>query len=95
MNRAPLSKALLIGVLATGAACASSRPAPKPASPLPAPIVVDVWPGPAPDDIGIDGEERAYIHPSVFVGPTRLITNVTKPTLTIYRPPKERTSERR
>ena len=89
MKRATWSSVLL-GVLAVGAGCTGSRLPPKPAASAAGPLVVDVWPGPAPDDIGIDGEERAYIHPSVFVGPTRLVTNVTKPTLTIYRPPREK-----
>lgn len=90
MKRVALSPALLIGLLATGVGCASSRlPAESPPS-VAGPLVVDVWPGPAPDDVGIAGDERAYIHQSVLVGPTKLVTNVTKPTLTIYRPPKER-----
>ena len=51
------------------------------------PLVVDLWPGKAPGDVGIDGrQETSRIHPSPIVGPTRLITNVTRPTLTIYRP---------
>jgi len=53
------------------------------------PLVVDVWPGKVPGDVGIKGEEASRIHQSPLVGPTKLITNVTKPTLTIYLPPKE------
>jgi acetyl esterase/lipase len=53
--------------------------------PLP-PIVLNVWPGAAPDDKGIKDAERSYIYQSPLVGPTRLVTNVTTPTLTIYRP---------
>ncbi|HLJ11873.1 MAG TPA: alpha/beta hydrolase, partial [Planctomycetaceae bacterium] len=54
------------------------------------PLVVDVWPGKTPQDAGIDGQEtsRTYESP-IIAGPTRLITNVTRPTLTIYQPPKE------
>lgn len=59
-------------------------------SALPAPIVLDVWPGPAPDDRGLAEAERTYIFQSPIVGPTRLVTNVTKPTLTIYRPASEK-----
>jgi acetyl esterase/lipase len=60
------------------------------------PKVVDLWPGPTPGDVGISGEERfrklevngkAY---EVAGKPTKWITNVTKPTLTIFRPPKEK-----
>ena len=57
---------------------------------LPSPLVVDVWPGPAPDDKGLAEAERSYVAQTPFVGLTRLITNVTKPTLTIYRPPTDR-----
>jgi hypothetical protein len=59
-------------------------------SSLPPPIVLDVWPGPAPDDKGLAEAERTYIFQSPIVGPTRLVTNVTKPTLTIYRPAREK-----
>jgi acetyl esterase/lipase len=54
------------------------------------PLVVDVWPGKTPGDAGISGKETSRIHQSPLVGPTRLITNVTKPTLTIYQPAREK-----
>src|SRR5215467_550041 len=54
------------------------------------PLVVDVWPGKAPGDVGIRGTETSRIHQSPLVGPTKLITNVTKPTLTVYLPPREK-----
>src|SRR5262245_17303157 len=54
------------------------------------PVVIDLWPGKTPGDVGISGQENSRIHPSPLVGPTKLITNVTKPTLTIYRPAKEK-----
>ena len=50
-------------------------------------MVIDVWPGKTPGDVGIKGQETSRIHQSPLVGPTKLITNVTKPTLTIYQPP--------
>ena len=53
------------------------------------PLVVDLWPGPPPQDVGIKGQETSRIHPSPLVGPTKLITNVTRPTLTIYRPSRD------
>ena len=46
--------------------------------------------GKRPGDVGIRGEETSRIHQSPLVGPTRLITNVTKPTLTVYQPPKDK-----
>jgi acetyl esterase/lipase len=51
------------------------------------PVVVELWPGKTPGDIGIPGEEKSRIHNSRIVGPTKLVTNVTKPTLTIHSPP--------
>ena len=71
MNRIALTVALLIGSLPASAA---------------EPLVVDLWPGKTPGDVGIKGQETSRIHQSPLVGPTKLITNVTKPTLTIYRP---------
>ena len=55
------------------------------------PVVVNLWPGKVPGDVGIKGEEysRTYESP-ILKGPTRLITNVTKPSITIYSPPKEK-----
>ncbi len=54
------------------------------------PVVIDLWPGTTPGDVGIKGAETSRIHPSPLVGPTKLITNVTKPTLTIYPAPKDK-----
>lgn len=56
------------------------------------PLVVDLWPGETPGDIGIPGAEKSRIHNSPIVGPTKLVTNVTKPTLTIYQPAVEKNS---
>ena len=61
------------------------------------PLVLDVWPGkPADDDAAKIGAEK-YIELNVGgkayeVGgkPTKWLTNVTKPTLTVYRPTKEK-----
>jgi acetyl esterase/lipase len=50
------------------------------------PLTIDLWPGKVPGDVGLDRKETSRIHPSSIVGPTKLITNVTRPTLTIYRP---------
>lgn len=60
------------------------------------PLVVDIWPGKVPGDVGIAGEEkfRELIvdgKPYEVGGkPTKWLTNVTKPTLTVYRPPKNK-----
>ncbi len=59
-------------------------------SPAAEPLVVDLWPGKTPGDIGIKDQETSLIQQSPLVGPTKLITNVSKPTLTIYRPTWEK-----
>lgn len=58
------------------------------------PLVVDLWPGEAPEELGTIGEEKTF--PSTpraerteTTEATRLITNVTKPTITLYRPARE------
>jgi hypothetical protein len=57
------------------------------------PLVVDLWPGKTPGDAGIKVTETSRIHQSPLVGPTKLVTNVTKPTLTIYRPSTEKNTK--
>ena len=53
------------------------------------PRVVLLWPGKTPGDVGIADQEKSYTYQSPILGePTRLITNVTQPSLTIY-PPAE------
>jgi acetyl esterase/lipase len=60
------------------------------------PLVVEIWPGTAPDETGNIGEEMIRMSPKLdrkqveVTESTRLVTNVTKPTLTIYRPAKDR-----
>jgi acetyl esterase/lipase len=60
------------------------------------PLVVDLWPGKAPDEAGDIGAEKVLLSPkqdrkqSEVTEPTRMITNVSKPTLTVYRPAKEK-----
>src|SRR6266436_624443 len=60
------------------------------------PLVVEIWPGKVPDESGDIGAERVRMSPALdrkqveVTEPTRMITDVTKPTLTIYRPPKEK-----
>jgi acetyl esterase/lipase len=61
------------------------------------PLVVDVWPGkPAGDDAAKIGEEKFFQlmvngKPYEVDGnPTKWLTNVAKPTLTVYKPAKEK-----
>jgi acetyl esterase/lipase len=57
------------------------------------PLVLELWPGKTPGDAGIKGAETSRIHQSPLVGPTKLITNVTKPTLTIYQPARGKNTQ--
>jgi acetyl esterase/lipase len=52
------------------------------------PLVIDVWPGKPADDAGITGEEK-FIDIKQAPG-IKWLTNVTRPTLTVYRPAKEK-----
>ena len=78
MYRIALAASMILGVFATVPAFAAE------------PLVVDLWPGKTPGDVGIKGKETSRIHQSPLVGPTKLITNVTRPTLTIYRPARDK-----
>jgi acetyl esterase/lipase len=59
-------------------------------------LVVEVWPGRAPDESDNFDKEMVRMSPKLdrkqveVTEPTRLVTNVTKPTLTIYRPTKDK-----
>jgi acetyl esterase/lipase len=60
------------------------------------PLVLEIWPGRAPDESANMGEERFLMSPKLdrkqveVTEPTRMISNVTKPSLTIYRPAKDK-----
>jgi acetyl esterase/lipase len=60
------------------------------------PPVVSLWPGTAPDEPGTIGPERVRMSPPTdrkrheVTEPTRLITDVTRPTITIRHPAKEK-----
>ena len=60
------------------------------------PLVVDLWPGKPPDETGDIGAEYVRMSPKLdrkqveVTEPTRMITDVTKPTITIYRPAAEK-----
>jgi len=57
------------------------------------PLVVDLWPGNAPEETGDVGAEKVRLSPKLehrqveVTEQTRLITNVSKPTITIHPPP--------
>lgn len=85
MKRIALSLFLILCLSATSAEAPDDKP-----------LVVDIWPGKPPGDVGISGEEKfreliVKDKPYTVAGkPTRWLTNVTKPTLTIYRPAKDK-----
>ena len=61
------------------------------------PLVVELWPDAVPDEkSGQIGPEKVVMSPKLdltqveVTESTRMITNVTKPTITIYRPTKEK-----
>src|SRR5262245_9011316 len=60
------------------------------------PMVVELWPGKVPDETEDIGPEKVRMSPMLtrkeveVTEPTRLVTNVSKPTITIYRPAKEK-----
>ena len=60
------------------------------------PLVVEIWPGKVPDESGNIGAERVRLSPKLerkqveVTEQTRLITDVTRPTITIHRPAAEK-----
>jgi acetyl esterase/lipase len=60
------------------------------------PLVLDLWPGKPPGDVGIAGEEKFFElkvngKPHLVAGkPTKWLTNVSKPTLTVYPAAKDK-----
>src|SRR4026208_2400007 len=60
------------------------------------PLVLEIWPGKVPDESGDIGPERVRMSPKLdrkqveVTEPTRLITDVTRPTITIYQPAGEK-----
>lgn len=60
------------------------------------PQVIQLWPNQAPEEPGTIGPEKVRMSPVLdrkqveVTESTRLVTNVTKPTLTIYRPAKDK-----
>jgi len=73
MNPIAFFISLFVAVAASGMAAAAE------------PLVVDLWPGKPPGDVGIERQESTRMYESALLDkPTKLITNVSRPTLTIY-----------
>lgn len=60
--------------------------------------VLELWPGTAPDEIGDIGPERVRMSPKLdraqveVTEPTKMVTDVSKPTITVYSPPKDKST---
>jgi acetyl esterase/lipase len=60
------------------------------------PVVIELWPGKAPEETGNIGPEKVVMSPKLTLKEvevtesTRMITNVTKPAISIHRPAKEK-----
>jgi acetyl esterase/lipase len=60
------------------------------------PLVVELWPGKVPDEAGNIGAEKVVMSPKLdrkqveVTESTRMVTNVSKPTITIYRPARDK-----
>jgi acetyl esterase/lipase len=82
----PAPAAAVLAVLLAAPALAADKP-----------LVVDLWPGKPPDETaGTIGAETTRPSPKLdrsqveVTESTRLVTNVTKPTITVCRPPKDK-----
>jgi acetyl esterase/lipase len=59
-------------------------------------LVVEIWPGKVPDESGNIGPEKLLMSPKLdhiqveVTEPTQMVTGVTKPTITIHRPAKDK-----
>src|SRR5208283_6018807 len=53
------------------------------------PLLLDVWPGKAPGETGQIGEEKT-LEPKAGEKKVQRLTNVSKPTLTVFRPDKDK-----
>jgi len=60
------------------------------------PLVLELWPDKVPDETGKIAAEKVLMSPRLdrkqveVTEPTRMVTNVSKPTMTIYRPATEK-----
>src|SRR5437763_2733985 len=76
---------LAIGVVALLGLCLAA-----PGAGAEGPLVLPLWAGKAPGDYGAIGEERFRAPEDAPTKDAKWLTNVTKPTLTLFRAPKEK-----
>jgi acetyl esterase/lipase len=85
MPRVTTTAALVAGLCLTAPAAGADKP-----------LVVELWPGKVPDETGTVGAEKVVPSPKLdrtqveVTESTRMLTNVTRPTITIHRPAKEK-----
>jgi acetyl esterase/lipase len=81
-----------LAIITCAAALAALAGAADSAAAAGSPLVVELWPGKAPDEVGGIGAEYVRMSPKLdrtqveVTESTRMITNVTKPTITVCRP---------
>ncbi len=93
MNRAFFLKQILSGVTVTMLLNSSSPVIAGSLAPPEAFATLPLWPGTAPGEKGDIGEEKDTTPPDPVVKPEQYIVrlgNVSRPTLTVYRPSKEK-----
>jgi acetyl esterase/lipase len=83
--RHPSAFALVVWFCTAGPAAAADHP-----------LVVELWPGKVPDETGSIAPEKSLMSPKLdrkqveVTEPTRMVTNVSRPTITIYRLAKDK-----
>lgn len=87
MSRVTIVAVLLVSVWLAGMNAVANDP----------PLVMEIWPGDVPDErSGVIGPEKEVMSPTLDIRQvevtqsTRMVTNVTRPTLTVYRPAKDK-----
>lgn len=78
MTRLLCSFAMLVALTWATAALAAEKP-----------VVLDVWPGKAPGEMGQVGEEK-FLEQKAGEKPVKRLTNVSKPTISVFRPDKDK-----
>jgi acetyl esterase/lipase len=90
VNRRPAAATFVPWALALALGWAIATASPAADAPRPEPQVLDVWPGDVPGETGKIGPEREQKpSPDVAGRPIKIITDISKPTLSVYRPPKD------
>lgn len=82
----PLLRLVAAAIAAVAAGLAGGCAGAAPAAPPPAREVVRLWPGPAPGTQGWSGPEEEADADIPGVGRIHVVTNVTVPTVTVFRP---------